>query len=160
MEISKLLGQFPDMDQMLTGLTYIPKSATANTVKSSIDTLIFIKHSIRCAVQLSHSFQSFFEQESSQEILNSFSVAGNTQSYIQTFVDNLCNDNLQLIENEISQIISESTVYTKSAQEMRFQECFAIKSGTNGLLDVARKTVLLAVEEIHEVSLILHEFDS
>lgn len=34
---------------------------------------------------------------------------------------------------------------------MRHQECFAVKAGTNGLLDVSRKTFLQSVEDIHMV---------
>jgi DNA mismatch repair protein MSH4 len=33
---------------------------------------------------------------------------------------------------------------------MRHQECFALRAGLDGLLDVARKTFLQTVEDIHE----------
>lgn len=64
----------------------------------------------------------------------------------------------------IEDSITESTTYSKvklaifklfdakqSAQEMRHQECFALRSGMNGLLDVARTTFLQCVEDIHKV---------
>ena len=36
---------------------------------------------------------------------------------------------------------------------MRHQECFAVKAGKHGLLDVSRKTFLQSVEDIHMVSI-------
>ena len=35
---------------------------------------------------------------------------------------------------------------------MRHQECFAVKAGRHGLLDVSRKTFLQSVEDIHTVN--------
>jgi DNA mismatch repair protein MSH4 len=47
--------------------------------------------------------------------------------------------------------ITESTEYSRSAHEMRHQECFALRNGIHGLLDVARKTFLQTVEDIYRV---------
>jgi hypothetical protein len=38
---------------------------------------------------------------------------------------------------------------------MRHQECFAVKAGKHGLLDVSRKTFLQSVEDIYTVRLYL-----
>ena len=52
----------------------------------------------------------------------------------------------------IDDTFTESTEFSKSSLEMRHQECFAVKTGRNGLLDVARKTFLQSVEDIHQAA--------
>lgn len=155
-EISVLLRQLPDIEKMLSGLAYRSKSITPNTVRMGIDTLIFLKHSIKISGELSKYCQGLIEQESLASMSTEYEQETNfdqTQNYfLKEFTKNFSNDSLQFIESEISSLLSESTTFSKSAQEMRFQECFAIKSGVNGLLDVARKTYLLTIEEIHAVS--------
>ena len=154
-EITSLLEQFPDVEKMLTGLTYDPKTITRNTVRTAIDTLIFMKHSVKLATQLSIICKNLLDADDIywKEYENSDRGKANRNStYVQEFITNFSNSNLFDIEQQISNLFSESTTFSKSSQEMRFQECFAIKSGVHGLLDVSRKTYLITVEEIHEVT--------
>lgn len=48
--------------------------------------------------------------------------------------------------------ICDSTVHEKSTKTRRLQECFAIKAGVCGLLDVARKAFLQSVEDVYELA--------
>jgi hypothetical protein len=41
---------------------------------------------------------------------------------------------------------------SKAALQMRQQECFAVLPGQDGLLDVARKTYLSAMEQINSLA--------
>jgi hypothetical protein len=36
---------------------------------------------------------------------------------------------------------------------MRHQECFALREDIDGMLDLARKTVMICVSDLHEVAL-------
>jgi DNA mismatch repair protein MSH4 len=57
---------------------------------------------------------------------------------------------LAAIAEEVGALLSDSTAYSKSSLEMRYQECFAVRAGVSGLLDVARSTYLQSVEEIYQ----------
>ena len=39
----------------------------------------------------------------------------------------------------------------RSAAQKRIQECFAVRAGVDGMLDVARRSYLDTIEKIHEV---------
>lgn len=53
------------------------------------------------------------------------------------------------IMDRIQSVLTESTHFTRSTLGAQHQECFAIKVGQDGMLDVARKTYLQTVEEIY-----------
>jgi len=59
------------------------------------------------------------------------------------------------IAKAIDDVISDSTTFSKSSHEMRHQECFALKGGISGALDIARKTYLQTVEDIYLVNFLL-----
>lgn len=41
---------------------------------------------------------------------------------------------------------------SRSTAQKRIQECFAVRAGIDGMLDVARRTYLETIEKIHQVS--------
>lgn len=41
---------------------------------------------------------------------------------------------------------------SRSTAQKRIQECFAVRAGIDGMLDVARRTYLETIEKIHEVT--------
>jgi DNA mismatch repair protein MSH4 len=41
--------------------------------------------------------------------------------------------------------------YSRSAAQKRIQECFAVRAGIDGMLDVARRTYLDTIEKIHKL---------
>lgn len=59
---------------------------------------------------------------------------------LQTIIENISDPTLQELHVLILDILNDTTVSAKSPAQMRHQECFAIRPGKNGLLDVARKT--------------------
>lgn len=141
--IRDCLTSFPDMDKMLTGLTTTPKTLTVRTARRGIDTLIFIKHSIRAAYSLADEIKKFLPSVTDDQ---------GTLDLLGTMCSLLTDDTLNLVRALIDEILTESTTYTKSSMEMRHQECFAVRSGRHGELDVARKTYLSNVEDIYKVS--------
>lgn len=140
------LTEFPDLDKMLNSLLYSPKSITATTMRSSIDALIYIKHTVLVSISLA---------EIVWKLQNDFDVNESDGFYAHSLVSNvinqLNNSRLDSIQTEITQLLYENSQYSKSPHEMRFQECFAIKNGVHGKLDVLRKTYLEGVEEMNQV---------
>ena len=47
--------------------------------------------------------------------------------------------------------LSNRVKVCRSAAQKRIQECFAVRAGVDGMLDVARRTYLDTIEKIHEV---------
>lgn len=41
---------------------------------------------------------------------------------------------------------------SRSAAQKRIQECFAVRAGIDGMLDVARRTYLDSIEKIHDIA--------
>jgi DNA mismatch repair protein MSH4 len=51
----------------------------------------------------------------------------------------------------IDNVINEDVVYQKSSIGLRHQRCFAVKSGYNGLLDVARQTYKETTDDVYDL---------
>ncbi len=69
------------------------------------------------------------------------------QQAVSVFHDSKLTD----IHKLIGELLEEDAFFSKSHQEMRFQECFAVSPEIDGLLDAARKLYLQTVEEIYLV---------
>ena len=50
----------------------------------------------------------------------------------------------------IDRVINEDTTYARQPLELRNQRIYAVKSGVNGLLDVARTTYKEAMEDAYQ----------
>lgn len=59
-------------------------------------------------------------------------------------------ENTVPIQDLIRSIINEDTTYAKQPLELRNQRTYAVKSGVNGLLDVARTTYKEAMEDAYQ----------
>ncbi|KAJ8571458.1 hypothetical protein ON010_g5378 [Phytophthora cinnamomi] len=59
------------------------------------------------------------------------------------------------IKADIERVVNDSlhgrVKVCRSAAQKRIQECFAVRAGVDGMLDVARRTYLDTIEKIHEV---------
>lgn len=153
-ELVALLTAFPDLDKMLNGLVTVPKNITPKTARVGIDTLIFLKETLKLSpkvVDVITSMKKLATSDNSSTVMNPLLVA---------IAQNLRDPELSKIEALIMDMITESTTYQKSAHAMRHQECFALKNGIHGLLDVARKTFLQTVEDIYAVRLSHFVFNS
>lgn len=66
-------------------------------------------------------------------------------------VDQLCSpENIKPVQELIDTIINEDTAYARQPLELRNQRTYAVKSGVNGLLDVARMTYKEALEDAYQ----------
>lgn len=130
----QILQNFPDLDKILSGLVTSPKTITAKTARIAIDTVINLRQTIKMAATLSDCLK-FVDQN----------------QIIEAIIENCRAPVLQDILNDIDNLITESTIPAKSVKDMKYQECFALRNGLDGLLDVARKTFLQMVEDLHMV---------
>uniref|UniRef100_A0A7C9AET0 DNA mismatch repair protein MutS clamp domain-containing protein n=1 Tax=Opuntia streptacantha TaxID=393608 RepID=A0A7C9AET0_OPUST len=62
------------------------------------------------------------------------------------------NDKYALIRQRILQVIDEDVVHARVPFIARTQQCFAVKAGIDGLLDVARRTFCDTSEAIHKLA--------
>jgi DNA mismatch repair protein MSH4 len=111
---------------MLSGLILVPKSLTANTAKIGIDTLIYLKHTLKLLPDLTEILSSLINRDCNNQSTNN--------ALLDSIVANMRLESLQNIKISIDTFLTDSTVYSKNAHEMRHQECFALRSGINGLL--------------------------
>ena len=54
------------------------------------------------------------------------------------------------VQELIDRVINEDTTYARQPLELRNQRTYAVKSGVNGLLDVARTTYKEATEDAYQ----------
>lgn len=146
-EVVGLLSSFPDLDKMLSGLVAIPKNITLKTARIGIDTLIYLKQSLKLAPNLAAAIKNLKSASDSE------GVSSAMNPLLIAMVDNFIDPEFAKVEESIMSMLLESTTYNKSSHAMRHQECFAIKNGIHGLLDVARKTFLQTVEDIYAVTI-------
>ena len=137
-EVAEVLCRLPDLDRMLSGLSSTPKALTANTARVGIDALIALKHLLRLLPDLLRAM----------EPIRSAAV-GHAESLLQTLIDNFSAASFAQMEQDIDEALTESTSFSRNAEEMRHQECFAVRAGAHGLLDVARTSYLQCVEDMH-----------
>lgn len=141
--IINILIKFPDLEKMLNGLVTTPKTITPKTSKMSIDTLIYLKEAFNILPLLSSTIELLL----SKNIDNN----NNINILLNAFLNNINDINFNNMKNIIDLKLIESTKYSKNIHEMRHEECFAVRPGINGILDVNRKTFLQCVEDIYKI---------
>ena len=142
MSVVEALLDFPDIDKMLSGLTIILKTSTQRTARKGIDTIIYLRQTLLATQKLLQHLQKIHSTRSNPD---------EQYALIEVLISIYNHTELHDIQTIVDETITESTTYAKSAHEMRHQECFAIKAGRDGELDLARKTYLQTVEDIYKV---------
>ncbi|KAJ5068017.1 muts protein [Anaeramoeba ignava] len=132
-EMSKILPFFGDLHQFLSVLIQIPKGTSPKQTEHQLNAIILFKQVLTTAPKL-YDLLTKFESELARQISSSLS--------------NPSIDNMLILINEL---IAEETVYSRNKLQRQNQICFAIKSGINGLLDVARKTYSETIEDIYKL---------
>ncbi|KZV50723.1 MUTS-like protein 4 [Dorcoceras hygrometricum] len=62
------------------------------------------------------------------------------------------NDKFHSIRNRIGDVIDEDALHARAPFVARTQQCFAVKAGTDGLLDIARRSFCDTSEAIHNLA--------
>ena len=72
------------------------------------------------------------------------------QYLLRAILHALSQPQLSEIRELVSGVFTESTTFSRNANAMRHQECFALKSHDNGFMDVIRKAFLANVDDIYK----------
>ena len=123
------LKKIPDADRFLTYLIVVPKHVTLKVTEQNINTIIALKDFI---TKIEHVLAS---------------LTGARRHMLKT-IRRLCgHEQLNQIKALLAESINEDTIYATKPVDLRNQRVYAIKSGRNGLLDVARVTYKESTED-------------
>ena len=111
-----------DADKMLTQLILTPAQPSLKDTEQAINNVILLKQFVML-------IQPVFE-----------ALTGSRCSLLQEIREMCTSANLEPILALINGTINEDTAYAKQPLDLRNQRTYAVKSGVNGLLDVARQT--------------------
>lgn len=117
-EVVKLLKQLPDLDKMLTGLSLTFKIATVKTARTCIDTLIFLKQTLQIAPLLAEALIGLLDQNGGVGRNPAVVKNSGINQLIKILSDNLQADCFISLQEAISDIFTDSTVYFKSPLEV------------------------------------------
>lgn len=116
------LKPFLDADRILTQLIIIPVHSTMHTTEQGINNIIMLK-------QFVTHIKPMWE-----------ALAGCRCEMLTEIQRISAPENLETVIDLISSTINEDTMYAKQPLDLRNSRTYAVKSGVNGLLDVARQT--------------------
>ncbi|KAF1965024.1 hypothetical protein BU23DRAFT_520237 [Bimuria novae-zelandiae CBS 107.79] len=136
------LKNFLDADKILTALIIIPTKPTIQTTEQSINQIIMLKQFITSVSPI-------------------YETLTGARSWMLNNIRELCApENIVPVHDVINNYINEDTAYAKQPLELRNQRNYAVKSGVNGLLDVARTTYKEAMEDAYQhVTELSEEYD-
>lgn len=123
------LKNFLDADRILTALIVTPNNITLQTTEQAINQIIMLK-------QFVNSVGPVFE-----------ALAGTASTMLNNIRELCAPENMAPVQELIDGVINEDTTYARQPLELRNQRTYAVKSGVNGLLDVARTTYKEATED-------------
>ncbi|KAF2876499.1 muts domain V-domain-containing protein [Massariosphaeria phaeospora] len=123
-----------DVDKILTALIVISTKPTIQTTEQSINQVIMLK-------QFVASINPVYE-----------GLTGSRSAILHDIRELCAPENTAPVQDIIERVINEDTTYAKQPLELRNQRTYAVKSGVNGLLDVARTTYKEATEDAYQHS--------
>jgi DNA mismatch repair protein MSH4 len=120
--VRQALKSFLDVDRTLTQLILIPTQPSLKDTEQAVNNVIMLKQFVML-------IRPVFE-----------ALMGARSTMLQE-IRNLCsNENIDPVQNLINEALNEDTTYASQPLDLRNQRTYAVRSGVNGLLDVARQT--------------------
>ena len=114
-DVAKLLTQLPDLDKMLQGLVSVPRKVTSKSARVGIDTLIFLKQTVKVSRSLAEALQPLI-------LIRSMATAGadaqdqrvleepdEAMQLLRAIAKNLTDSAMQQLQETIDATITEST---------------------------------------------------
>ncbi|KAI9785237.1 MAG: MutS protein msh4 [Peltula sp. TS41687] len=127
------LKPFPDVDKLLTSLITIPTKRSLQNTEHAINDIILLKHFV----------------DSVKPIFEALTAA---KSFLLGSIRNLCSPSMVgAVQQLINEQINDDVTYQTQPLDLRNQRTYAVRSGVNGLLDVARKTYDEACQEVYQL---------
>lgn len=127
------LSSFRDIDHIISQLVQVPKNPSVKLAESGINLVILIKH----AVQLTLPLKTCLREKHSPLL-----------STIYTSI--LSDDRIDEIAQAIEEAINPDVTLQKTPLGLRNQRVYAVKSGFNSLLDVARQTYKETIDHVYD----------
>lgn len=120
--VRQALKPFLDVDRILTKLILIPTQPSLADTEQSVNNVIMLKQFVML-------------------IRPVFEALTGARSMMLQEIRNLCSaENIDPVRELITDALNEDTTYAKQPLDLRNQRTYAVHSGVNGLLDVARQT--------------------
>jgi len=129
-------------------LIITPTKPTLQTTEAAINQIIMLKHFVGSVNPIYEALTGTGSSmlNNIREVCNTYSV-----SSLANDISQLCApENVAPIQELIDHVINEDTTYARQPLELRNQRIYAVKSGVNGLLDVARTTYKEASEDAYQ----------
>ncbi|KAA8909324.1 muts domain V-domain-containing protein [Sphaerosporella brunnea] len=132
-QVKEALKGFPDVDRLCAALIAVPLKASLKHSEQSTNNIILLK-------------------QAAQYVQPVFEALAPARCDLLVAIRGLCApEKIEPILTMINNVINEDVSYSKSPLDLRNQRCYAVKSGVNGLLDVARQTYKEATEDVHKL---------
>jgi DNA mismatch repair protein MSH4 len=113
-------------------LIITPSKPTLQTTEQAINQIIMLKHFVG-------SIKPIYE-----------ALTGTGSSMLNNIRELCAPENVAPIQALIDRVINEDTTFARQPLELRNQRVYAVKSGVNGLLDVARTIYKEASEDAYQ----------
>ncbi len=153
------LSGMPDLDRLLGGLVAVPRVVTAETAGQGVATVLGLRHALKLVEPISIILEEGLSssdpmiQAGNERAQNQNSAFLPGCSLITAILDNLRVPQLKIIERDvIGPVLTDSSKYSKGSSSLKNQECFAVKSGIDGMLDLVRHTYSQCVQDIHQLA--------
>ncbi|KAL7330113.1 MutS protein msh4 [Mucor circinelloides] len=146
--IQSSLKQFVDIDSIISFIAKIPLK---NPQQNSIFAVQYSEQKINHVVHLKQVIKSI---KAITKNLPQHGVSSSRQQpckLLRTIHNILSNQLFDELETAINNVINQDIGIEKSSLGIRNQKCYAVKSGVNGLLDVARQTYKETTEDIYDL---------
>ncbi|OQO09044.1 hypothetical protein B0A48_05935 [Cryoendolithus antarcticus] len=140
--VRQALKPFLDVDRILTQLILVPAQPSLRDTEQAVNNVIMLK-------QFTSLIRPVFE-----------ALIGSRSSMLLE-VRNLCSsENVDPVQNLVNEVINEDTAYASQPLDLRNQRTYTVRSGVNGLLDVARQTYKEAMTDaLQHISDLSEEHD-
>ncbi|GAN05554.1 mutS protein homolog 4 [Mucor ambiguus] len=150
--IQSSLKQLVDIDSIISFIVKIP---VTRSQQSSVLAVQYSEQKINHVVHLKQVIKSIkaIAQSLPEDVKNPPPRFQQAQpcKLLYTIYNILSNQVFDELEAAINSIINEDIGIEKSSLGIRNQKCYAVKSGVNGLLDVARQTYKETTEDIYDL---------
>jgi DNA mismatch repair protein MSH4 len=119
--VRQALKPFLDVDRTLTQLILIPTQPSLKDTEQAVNNVIMLKQFVML-------IRPVFE-----------ALTGARSTMLQEIRDLCSTENIDPVHDLINEALNEDTTYASQPLDLRNQHTYAVRSGVNGLLDVARQ---------------------
>ena len=148
-----ILRAIPDLDIMLDGLCKVPTKITDKAVARGIDTMLMLREALNFAGQLAAELREMVSIYTTAVVSSTVSVQELEPAGIQlanAIASALTPDLASHLALTVENALDPNAIYSRGCSDLRYAECFAVRTGVSGLLDLARSTYLASLDAMEE----------